>query len=322
MASKGDASKQWNDPPLPMRSSKKKAKAAYVAPAMTAFNPMGGGGGMAAPPMVGGGQPQQQQQQQPQQQQPQQMMMAGPPTGMPQQQQMQQQQQQQYQQQQYQQQQQQQQQHAPPQQQQQQQAPQQQQQQQQYNQAPPPPVQAAPEPPAPEPEEEEDAAPLPAMPTEFQPIVNMFNEKLQVCLHGQKNLTYKRKLEDAQKRFSPLYHAMAFRQVEEEFVRCFGFEQRACCSRMLLEPTPCWHTCGSGYPNIHSLTIATIKSCEKSSTLKAKGLHQLAYALQAKDYGTASNWHQYLLQKGTPPELSTTMIGIKGLIHVAKSMNV
>lgn len=153
------------------------------------------------------------------------------------------------------------------------------QQQQQYpqqQQAPPgagagaaaPAAAAAPPQPAPV-EEEEEPEPLPAMPTEFQPIVNMFNEKLQACLKDNKNSTFKRKLEDSQKRFSPLYHAMAYRQVDQTL---------------------------------------------------ANGLHQLAYALQSKDYATATNWHQYLMQQGTPTDLGATMIGIKGLIHVAKSM--
>jgi hypothetical protein len=254
---KGDASKQWNDPPLPMRSAKKK-KAAYVAPALTAFNPMGGGAAGAPPMMMGGSELQQQQP----------AMVGPPPGGLPQQHH---QQQQQYSQQQPQQQQPQQPQHQMQQQGQQHYAQPQQQQQQQYTALPTQPAaQAVAEPPPSEADEEEEAAPLPAMPTEFQPIVNMFNEKLQVCLNGQKNMTYKRKLEDAQKRLSPLYHAMAFRKVDATF---------------------------------------------------ANGLHQLAYALQAKDYGTAGNWHQYLLQQGAPAELSSTMIGIKGLIHVAKSMN-
>ena len=116
---------------------------------------------------------------------------------------------------------------------------------------------------------------LPQMPDEYQPIVNMLNEKLQICL-AQGKQSYKRRLLDAQKKLDPLYKKLAYRQVGD-----VKFTQM---------------------------------------------LYDLASSLQSKDYGKASRWQTKLMsiqaQNNDMADIGKSMIGIKAIIHVAKSLGV
>jgi len=121
----------------------------------------------------------------------------------------------------------------------------------------------------------EDSDFLPQMPEEYQPLVNMLNEKLQACL-AQGKQSYKRRLQDAQKKLDPLYKKLAYRQLHDErFIKI---------------------------------------------------LHDLATALQCKEYAKAVRWQTQLMsiqaQNNAMADIGKSMIGIKAIIHVAKALGI
>lgn len=96
-------------------------------------------------------------------------------------------------------------------------------------------------------------------------------EMISTCVSGcidKKNPTYKRKLDDVAKRMDILFHRLAHKKVDVNFIA---------------------------------------------------GLQDLATGLHARNYMHATNCYKRLVTCN-PEETGTFMVGIKTLIHVAKSL--